>query len=39
MGTRDANGRDQISDLRRQLARCDANLNRLGAPNRARVLQ
>ena len=39
MGTRDANGRDQISDLRRQLARCDANLTRLGGPNRPPVVQ
>ena len=36
MGTLDANGHDQITDLRRQLARCDANLSRLGASERPR---
>jgi hypothetical protein len=36
MGTLDANGHDQIADLRRQLARCDANLSRLGASERPR---
>jgi tetratricopeptide (TPR) repeat protein len=39
MGTLDANGHDQTADLRRQLARCDANLNRLGAPGPSRIVQ
>jgi eukaryotic-like serine/threonine-protein kinase len=32
MGMLDANGHDQTADLRRQLARCEANLTRLGLP-------
>jgi hypothetical protein len=35
----EANGRDQIADLRPPARRCDADLSRLGDPARPRMVQ